>query len=286
MFNRRKRKKARRRVLAIFITVLLLVFYAFVYSNTVVVADEYRVSIKDLPAAFEGYRIAIVSDVHGNTFGEDNENLLEPLREQRPDIIAITGDLCDRKYPPDAIPGLLAQLVEIAPVYYVTGNHEWAAKYVDTMMGLCEEFGITPLRNEYILLQEGEDSLILAGIDDKNAYADMKTPEQLMDEIVAEHGDEPTVLLSHRPDLIRDFWVMGYDLVLTGHVHGGIVQIPGVGGLVAPSRKLWPEFSKGLYTAPNGSSLVVSAGLAGIHLKQPRLFNPLHVPIVILEGAE
>ncbi|MBR6654897.1 MAG: metallophosphoesterase [Oscillospiraceae bacterium] len=286
MFNRRKRKKARRRAFAIIAAALLLVFYAFVYSNSVVVADEYRVSIKDLPAAFEGYRIAIVSDVHGNTFGEDNENLLAPLREQQPDMIAITGDICDRKFPSDAIPGLLAQLVEIAPVYYVTGNHEWAAKYVGTMMEYCEEFGITPLRNEYVLLQEGEDHLILAGIDDKNAYADQKTPDQLMEEIVAEQGDEPTILLSHRPDLIRDFWVMGYDLVLAGHIHGGIVQIPKVGGLVAPSRRLWPEFSKGLYTAPNGSSLVISAGLAGIHIKQPRLFNPLHVPIVILEGVE
>ena len=284
MFNRRKRKKARRRILAITVVIVLIV-YAFNYSNSKVIAEEYAVSIKDLPAAFDGYRIAIISDVHGNTFGEGNEDLLTPLREHKPDMIAITGDICDRKYPPDAIPELLARLAAIAPVYYVTGNHEWAAKYVDTMMEYCEEFGITPLRNEYTLLQKDGESLILAGIDDKNAYADMKTPAQLMDEIIAEQGEAPTVLLSHRPDLIRDFWVMGYDLVLAGHVHGGIVQIPYVGGLVAPSRKLFPEFSKGLYTSPTGSSLVLSAGLAG-HLMPPRLFNPLHVPIVILEVAE
>lgn len=284
MIHRRKRKKARRRILAI-IVILVLIVYAFNYSNSKVIAEEYAVSIKDLPAAFEGYRIAIISDVHGNTFGEGNEDLLTPLREHKPDMIAITGDICDRKYPPDAIPELLAGLVEIAPVYYVTGNHEWAAKYVDTMMEYCEEFGITPLRNEYTLLHKGGESLILAGIDDKNAYADMKTPAQLMDEIIAAQGEAPTVLLSHRPDLIRDFWVMGYDLVLAGHVHGGVVQIPYVGGLVAPSRKLFPEFSKGLYTSPAGTSLVLSAGLAG-HLMPPRLFNPLHVPIVILEVAE
>lgn len=284
MFNRRKRKKARRRTLAI-IVILVLIVYAFNYSNSKVIAEEYAVSIKDLPASFAGYRIAIISDVHGNTFGEGNEDLLTPLRDSRPDIIAITGDICDRKYPHDAIYGLLTQLVEIAPVYYVTGNHEWAVQYVGTMMEYCEELGITPLRNEYVLLQEGSETLILAGIDDKGGYADMKTPEQLMEEIIADHGDEPTVLLSHRPDRIRDFWVMGYDLVLAGHVHGGVVQIPYVGGLVAPSRKLFPEFSKGLYTSPIGSSLVISAGLAG-HLMPPRLFNPLHVPIVILEVAE
>ncbi|MBR6521279.1 MAG: metallophosphoesterase [Oscillospiraceae bacterium] len=285
MSKRRKRRKARRRGFALFILLAVLVLYAFNYSNSTIIFDEYEVSMSDLPAAFEGYRIAIISDVHGNTFGEGNEDLLTPLRESRPDMIAITGDICDKKYPPDAIPGLLAQLVEIAPVYYVTGNHEWAAHYVDTMMEYCTQLGITPLRNEYILLQEGDESLILAGIEDKNAYADMKTPEQLMAEIVADHGDEPTVLLSHRPELSRDFWDMGYDLVLSGHVHGGVVQIPKVGGLVSPYRKLFPEFSKGLYTDPDGSSLVVSAGLAG-HIMPPRLFNPLHVPVVILKGAE
>ena len=285
MFHRRKRKKARRRVLAI-IVILLLIVYAFNYSNSKIIADEYAVSIKDLPAAFEGYRIAIVSDVHGNTFGAGNEDLLTPLREQKPDIIAITGDICDDDYPPHTIHQLLAQLVEIAPVYYVTGNHEWAAKHVDTVMEYCRELGITALRNEYTLLQKDGESLILAGIDDKNAYADMKTPDQLMDEIIAEQGDAPTVLLSHRPDLIRDFWAMGYDLVLAGHVHGGVVQLPRVGGLIAPSREFFPEFSKGLYTSSSlGSSLVLSAGLAG-HLMPPRLFNPLHLPIVILKGAE
>lgn len=284
MFNRRKRKKARRRVFAI-IVLLLLVLYAFNYSNSTVIAEEYTVSISGLPAAFEGYRIAIISDVHGNTFGEGNEDLLAPLREHEPDMIAITGDICDRKFPPDAIPGLLAQLVEIAPVYYVTGNHEWAAKYVDTMMEYCDEFGMKALRNEYILLQEGEDSLVLAGVDDPNGYADQKTPLDLMLEILEEQGDVPTLLLSHRPDQTKSYWSMGYDLVLAGHVHGGVVQIPKLGGLIAPSRKLWPEFSKGLYTDADGSALVVSAGLAG-HIMPPRLFNPLHVPIVILEGAE
>ena len=111
MFKRRKRRKARRRALTVFILLAVLVLYAFNYSNSKVIADEYEVSLAGLPAAFEGYLIAIISDVHGNTFGEGNEDLLTPLRESRPDIIAITGDICDRKYPHDAIYGLLTQLV-------------------------------------------------------------------------------------------------------------------------------------------------------------------------------
>ncbi len=283
MFNRRKKKKARRRVFAIIVIVVLLV-YAFNYSNSKIVTDEYSVSLSGLPASFEGYRIALLSDIHGGSFGSGNEELLSLLRPQQPDIIVLTGDICDKDNPPRTIHSLLAQLTEIAPVYYVTGNHEWAAGHVNTMMEYCAELGITPLRNEYVLLERNGENLILAGIDDKNGYADMKTPDALMAEISAEQGDLPTILLSHRPDDTKRFWALGYDLVLAGHVHGGVVQIPRVGGLISPLRELFPEYSKGLYTG-EGGSLVLSAGLAG-HLMPPRLFNPLHLPIVTLKGAE
>ena len=284
MFNRRKRKKARRRVFAI-IVLALLVLYAFNYSNSTIIAEEYTVSVKGLPEAFEGYRIAVVSDTHGSSFGEGNEDILSLLREHKPDMIALVGDVCDATYPPETMHRLMEQLAELAPVYYVTGNHEWAAGHVGTMMDYCSELGIRALRNEYVPLQEGEDSLVLAGIDDPNGYADQKTPLELMQEIIAEQGDVPTLLLSHRPGEAESFWGMGYDLVLAGHLHGGVVQIPRVGGLISPSRELFPKFSKGLYTNDHGSALVVSAGLAG-HVMPPRLFNPLHLPIVILEGAE
>jgi len=284
MFRRRKRKKARRRVFAIVI-VLILVLYALNYNNSTIVADEYAVVINGLPESFEGYRIAVVSDTHGGSFGEDNEELLSLIRGRSPDIIALTGDICDENYPPETMHRLMEQLTELAPVYYVTGNHEWAAGHVGTMMDYCAELGITALRNEYTLLQKGEDTLVLAGIDDKNGYADMKTPAQLMAEIIAAQGDTPTVLLSHRPSDTRNYWAMGYDLVLAGHMHGGVVQIPGKGGFISPSREIFPEFTKGLYTDGSGGSLVLSAGLAG-HLMPPRLFNPLHVPIAVLKGAE
>ena len=106
-----------------------------------------------------------------------------------------------------------------------------------------------------------------------------------MSEILADQGETPSVLLSHRPDEAEDYWSMGYELVLAGHYHGGVVQIPKVGGLISPARKLFPEYSKGLYSGSSGGTLVLSAGLAG-NVLPPRLFNPLHVPVVILKGAE
>ena len=282
MFNRRKRKKARRRAFIIILLVVLLV-YAFNYSNSEIVAEEYTVTLAGLPESFEGYRIAQLSDIHGNSFGEDNIDILAILREQEPDIIAITGDISDDDNPPRNVRRLLEQLVEIAPVYYVTGNHEWSARHIDELMDMMAELGVTPLRNEYVLLSEGGSTLVLAGIDDKNGYADMKTSSELMSEILAAEGDSPTVLLSHRPDEAEDYWAMGYDLVLAGHYHGGVVQIPKVGGLVSPARELFPEYSKGLYTGADGGTLVLSAGLAG-NVLPPRLFNPLHIPVVVLSS--
>lgn len=284
MFNRRKRKKARRRLFTL-VLLAVLVLYAFNYSNSKIVADEYSVAMAGLPQGFEGYRIALISDVHGNSFGEDNEELLSLVRAGRPDIIALTGDICDEEYPAQTVRRLLEQLPAIAPTYYVTGNHEWSARQVDTLMEYCEELGIKALRNEYVLLESGGDTLVLAGIDDKNGYADRKMPLDVMIEILDEQGDVPCILLSHRPDDTESFWAMGYDLVLAGHNHGGVVQIPGVGGLVSASRDYFPKFSKGHYESSLGTDLVVSAGLAG-HLMPPRLFNPLHLPVVVLKGAE
>lgn len=283
MFNRRKRKKARRRVFAVILLVLLLL-YALNYSSTKMIAEEYTVTLAGLPEDFEGFRIAQLSDIHGNSFGEDNAELLSILLAQRPDMITITGDLTDDDHPPQTVRRLLEQLTAIAPVYYVTGNHEWSARQIDELMSIFAETGVTPLRNEYVCLSSGEDRLILAGIDDKNGYADMKTPAELMAEILSEQGGAPVILLSHRPDEVKSYWAMGYDLVLAGHYHGGIVQIPGVGGLISPSREFFPEYSKGLYTGDSGGAMVLSAGLAG-DLLPPRLFNPLHLPIIILKGA-
>lgn len=284
MFNRRKRKKARRRLFTL-VLLAVLVLYAFNYSNSKIVADEYIVEIAGLPQGFEGYRIALISDVHGNSFGEDNEELLALVSEGRPDIIVLTGDICDEEYPADTVRRLMEQLPAIAPAYYVTGNHEWSAHQVDTLMEYCDELGIRALRNEYILLEKGGDTLVMAGIDDKNGYADRKMPLDIVLDILDEQGDVPMLLLSHRPDDTASYWAMGFDLVLAGHNHGGVVQIPGVGGLISASRDYFPEYSKGLYLDKDGAALVVSAGLAG-HLLPPRLFNPLHLPIVVLKGAE
>lgn len=261
----------------------LLLWGAVFYSNNCVVVSEYELSFSALPASFDGYRIAQLSDIHGGgNFGERDERLLKPLRNAGVNIIVITGDLVDDEHPPESVRTLLSELREIAPVYYVTGNHEWAAGHIGELERIFADVGVTPLRNEYELLTIGVESIALAGVDDPNGWADRKMPGELKDEISAENGDIFTVLLAHRPDAIDEYRSMGYSLVLSGHIHGGVVRLPWLGGLISPTRDLFPEYSKGVYEAEDGSApMVVSAGLAKA-AGFPRLFNPLDVPIITL----
>lgn len=286
MFARRKRKKKIRRVIFYLLFFALLIAGAVFYSNNCVTVSEYELSFSSLPASFDGYRIAQLSDIHGGgSFGERDERLLKPLADAKVNIIVLTGDLVDDDHPPESVRTLLLRLSEIAPVYYVTGNHEWAAGYVPELERLFAEVGVTALRNEYELLTIGSESIALAGVDDPNGWADRKTPGELKNEISGQYGDIFTVLLAHRPDDINEYRAMGYSLVLSGHVHGGVVRLPWLGGLVSPSRDFFPEYSKGVYEAEDGSApLVMSAGLAKA-AGFPRLFNPLDVPIITLRAG-
>jgi len=280
MFRKRKRKKGSFGGFVLLLAAALLL-YSLYYSNVPVMAEEYSLPFSNLPASFDGFRIAHLSDIHGSSYGENNQRLLSVLEEEAPRLIVITGDLVDEKHGPETVRTLLEQLTELAPVCYVTGNHEWAAGCVPELMELLDETGVTALRNEYISLTLGAERIVLAGVDDPNGYADQKRPETLLAEIRETEGEVFTILLNHRPDEPERHWDAGCDLVLAGHVHGGLVRLPKLGGLVAPGRVFLPPYTKGVYEAASGAKLLVSAGLAPVQ-SLPRLFNPLHVPIAVL----
>ena len=285
MFKRRKRRKQNRRILASLLLLALLAYAALYYSNCVVKVNNYELSFAGLPASFDGYRIAQLSDIHGgDLLGEDGEKLISALKDEKPSIIVITGDIADEENPPEKLRGLLLRLTALAPVYYVTGNHEWAAGCVGELEALFEETGVTALRNEYVLLTAGGQSIALAGIDDPNGYADRKMPPQLMRELREEQGEIFTIMLAHRPEEGAAALELGCELALSGHNHGGLIRLPWRGGLIAANRELFPEYTRGAYPMESGSYLVVSAGLAKVG-QAPRLFNPLDVPVITLRRS-
>lgn len=244
-----------------------------------------QAELANLPQGFGGFQIVHLSDLHGHEYGEDSRELVERVAREDPDLIVITGDLIDQKSQLDMVPALARGLSAVAPTYYVTGNHEWAlgSKTVKELKALLGESGVTVLSNRWEAVERNGDRLALAGVDDPNGYADQTTPEELSAQI----GDaEPglfTLLLAHRNDHFEQYARAGYDLVMAGHGHGGIVRLPVVGGLLGTDRRFFPPWTSGSYTL-GGSAMFVSRGLGNntTPFKGFRLFNRPELAVVTL----
>lgn len=244
-----------------------------------------QVELPALPEGFDGLRIVQLSDLHGHEYGEGSGELLRLVAEQEPELIVVTGDLIDQKDQLRMVPALARGLAGIAPTYYVTGNHEWAlgTAAVKELKGVLDQCGAVPLSNRYEVLERGGSRLVLAGVDDPNGYADQTTPEELSAQI----GDaEPglfTLLLAHRNDHFEQYARAGYDLVMAGHGHGGIVRLPVVGGLLGTDRRFFPPWTSGSYTLGE-SAMFVSRGLGNntTPFKGFRLFNRPELAVVTL----
>lgn len=283
----KKKKKHRNTGLKILLILTLLISVLLIDSNTRIVTDEYPVYYNNLPASFDGYRIAQLSDVHSAQFGDGNSKLIEAVIQTHPNIIVITGDLItfsdsieDVRH---IIEPLVQALVKIAPVYYVTGNHEWDSDNLRELLKILKQNGVEVLQNDYVHLTVGASSIVLAGVDDPNGPADMISPETLVSNIRAAEGNPFIVLLEHRNNLLKRYSDLSIDLVLCGHAHGGIIRLPFIGGLVGPSRDLFPNYTSGVYTK-SGTSMLVSRGI-GNATGVPRFLNNPEIPVVILRKS-
>lgn len=281
-----KRKRKRWIVLAALCALLACLIPYLLWANAALTVSHVEL---DLLPGEGSFTIAQVSDLHNAEFGGGNRELLAILEEAEPDLIAITGDLIDsRRTDPAPALAFLEGAVELAPVCYVTGNHEFRAydAYQD-LKSQMEELGVIVLENESMVLEEVP--LRVIGLDDPSfgVRSDPSaTPEQILQgaltALAPQAGEEDlrTVLLAHRPEYVELYAQHGADLVLSGHAHGGQVRLPGVGGLYAPGQGFLPEYTSGLYQI-GGTSLVVSRGL-GNSLFPLRVNNRPEVVLVKL----
>ncbi len=280
-----RRRKRWKWLLPPLIALLLAIF--FLWQQNGIVTEVYTVPVGSLPAAFDGFRIVQISDLHGKEFGEDNAKLLKAVAELQPDLIAITGDLIDQAEQLDMVPPLAKGLSQIAPTCYVTGNHEWAVRKVNALKAILRDNGVTVLTNSCITLERDGQPLVIAGVDDPNGPLGQKSGQELRQEIAAEYGNTSVVLLAHR-DSVDEYAGWGYDLVLCGHGHGGVIRIPILNkGLLSTDRTLFPEFDGGLYRFLDGGACVVSRGLGSntVPIRAFRLFNRPDLPLIILQSA-
>ena len=259
---------------------------------------KYRICSQKLNGIKREKKIIFLSDLHNRMYGEENERLLESIRNQHPDLILIGGDMLVRKdgnsY--DKTVHFLAKLPGICPVYCANGNHEQKLKELpDKYEQSYEEYkkaltasGIHMLENASETVKLEEVPVKLSGLEiPLGAYARFGKKELSLKEItdrIGEHGDDYQILLAHHPGYMKEYLAYGADLILVGHYHGCVVQLPGIGGVISTNFTLFPKYSGGIY--PEGEqTAVVSRGL-GTHSVPLRLWNWPELIVLELSGNE
>lgn len=273
----------------LFVLVITLFTLWLLWANKALTTREFTIEDEKIPSSFDGFRIAHVSDLHNESFGRGNEKLLSLIEESKPDIIALTGDIIDSwKTDFSRAEDFICKVTKIAPVYYTTGNHEPRIDESGELFKTMKELGVILLRNEKITLEKENGSITLYGIDDPSYVADYLFGDE--DAVVARSLEDLQkdssfgILLSHRPEFFKLYTEYGFDLVLSGHAHGGQFRFPFIGGLFAPGQGVLPEYDSGLYEEGN-TSMIVSRGL-GNSTFPLRFNNRPEVIFITLKEAE
>ncbi|HHY81122.1 MAG TPA: metallophosphoesterase [Clostridiales bacterium] len=275
-----------------YVIIIILAALCFIIwqNNSIVVTESDYVNAK-IPEAFHNFKIAHISDLHNKRFGKGQTKILKKLKNISPDIIVITGDMIDRrKYDLDAALEFIEGAISIAPVYYVSGNHEaWSGKY-ESIKESLEKAGVTVLDDIRVELKRGDSTIYISGLSDPDfltsSYLEGTETTSVEEQLRqwSAYNDDFNILLSHRPELFDMYCKYGMDLIFTGHAHGGQFRIPFIGGLVAPDQGFFPKYTSGSHTK-NLSTMYVSRGL-GNSIVPIRIFNRPEIVVVSLESRQ
>mgnify|MGYP004687104777 FL=1 len=261
------RKIPHKKILILILIIIILIPFCL-YQNKHLVITTYTYESEKLGADLDGYRIVQISDLHNATFGKENKKLLETIRSCSPDIIVITGDLVDSNHTNvERAVAFVKEAVKIAPVYYVTGNHEYwldPSENEQMMQGILAA-GAYDLDDEAVRIEKGDSSFLLVGLDDQHLS------DETLKNLLQEQKNELSIVLAHEPQYLQNYANAEADLVLTGHAHGGQIRLPFVGGIVAPDQGFLPEYTSGQYNSAD-TEMIVSRGL-GNSIIPVRLFN-------------
>jgi len=262
----------------IFVTliVILLTVLAKVYFD-VNVFKVSRVEFKSskLPEGFE-FRVLQISDVHNKAFSDNNEELINTVKELNSDIIVLTGDIIDRKTDDFLnVFTLIGEMTKInSDIYFVSGNHEWGNPYREQFLNGLHERNVTILNNNNTQVTKIEITLNLLGINDFSSGQ-----EDLNRALNNINQELYTILLSHSPDIIEKYNNLPADLILSGHTHGGQVRFPLIGALVAPDQGFFPEYDKGAYKVGPEQYIYIDSGL-GTSVVPLRFLNQSQISLI------
>lgn len=239
-------------------------------------------------------RLAVLTDLHGSTYGAGQKELLQAIESHQPDLVLLVGDMWDDSGDSAATWDLLTGLAGAYPCYYVTGNHEWRLDDVQQLKSRIRDYGVVVLEGTVEMVEVKGQQLYIAGVDDPSAFQGMQSMQSStaldswqaqLDSCSAQlDGRHYSILLTHRPERIAQYQESGFDLLLAGHAHGGQVRIPGlINGLYAPNQGFFPAYAGGQYDL-GLCTLIVSRGLCKNAL--PRVFNRPELLIVDIVPAD
>ena len=258
------------------ITVIILLIIWF----EIPVTEE--ISVGDAADGQDTARFALVTDLHSCFYGKDQKGLLKMIEKGNVDAVLLSGDILDNKFKNDNAKIFLEKVAVKYPCYYVTGNHEiWSGRekeFKEYLTGI----GVTVLDGNYVTTQIKGRTYEICGVDDPTYMSDEEWRAQLTS--ASSGSGNYKILLSHRPERVDYYDDYDFDLVVSGHAHGGQWINPFTGlGTLAPDQGYWPKYVDGLYTLSNGTNMIVSRGLCRERMPYPRFFN--HPEIVIIEVA-
>ncbi len=278
-------KKNYRRIILVIISALLLIW--IIWGNVTVGVTHYTVCSDRVPVAFADYKIAVISDLHNARFGNENGRLIALIEKEQPDMIAITGDLIDSGNTNiEVAESLISELSGIAPIFFVTGNHEsWVGNTYQELEEKLLDVGAVVLHDSMVELTKSGETIQIAGLDDPDftGGASSVLESELQEKLSGMNlSEDYCILLAHRPEYFSTYVEENIDLVLSGHAHGGQFRLPFVGGVVAPGQGFFPKYDAGEYTE-NNTTMIVSRGI-GNSVIPFRINNRPEVVMVRLKG--
>lgn len=251
-----------------------LILSTVIISNKYLTVTDYEINIKNLPSGFDNYKIALITDLHSSSFGKDNKALLKKLKKEKPDIVLLGGDMIstsDTDY--SVFFSLAKKLADLYPTYYVLGNHEQALeeKKLSYICQNIKSMGIKMLDNERVVLKKGSHTINLYGMwfnlrfyadrsEDSNPQSQYYFDIDTMNDIIGKKQKGVNILLTHNPVYFDTYEKWGADLTLSGHIHGGMVRLPFLGGICSPEKTFFPLYDEGVFEI-NNSKMIVSRGL-------------------------
>ena len=266
---------------------------------------KYQIYSPKLPLSFDGFKFIFISDLHGKIYGKENSILTQLIDKAKPDCILIGGDMVvggentkyEMGYSPaskesvDVSTDLLSKLTRKYKIIHALGNHEEKlhSKLWEEYKTALKELNVILLDNDvYRLTNQNEECIDICGLSlGREFYPKFKRKELKLTDIISKIGNKSenySILMAHSPIYFNTYTKWEADLTLSGHLHGGIMRLPFVGGVIGPDFFIFPKYSGGLYK-DNGKSMIVSCG-AGMHTVNLRIFNPPELTLVELKFGE